>query len=58
MNKDKYLKRLFDETIEFTLKSKGALVIVGPKWCGKSAYVKGRLNIFFKNPVWLFPLAL
>lgn len=31
-----YLERLFDKTIEFTLKSKGALVIVGPKWCGKS----------------------
>lgn len=31
-----YINRLFDETVEFSLKSKGALVIVGPKWCGKS----------------------
>lgn len=31
-----YLNRLFDDTIKFSLKSKGALVIVGPKWCGKS----------------------
>ena len=32
----KYIKRLFDQSIEFTLKSKGALVVVGPKWCGKT----------------------
>ena len=32
----RYIGRLFDKTIEFTLKSKGALVIVGPKWCGKT----------------------
>ncbi len=32
----KYIPRLFDQIIEFTLKSKGAVVIVGPKWCGKS----------------------
>lgn len=32
----KYIKRLFDSTLEFALKSKGAVVVVGPKWCGKS----------------------
>ena len=31
-----YIPRLFDQTLEFSLKSKGAVVIVGPKWCGKS----------------------
>lgn len=36
MTNKKYINRLFDETVQFTLKSKGALVIVGPKWCGKS----------------------
>lgn len=36
MSKQHYIRRLFDYTVEFTLKSKGALVIVGPKWCGKS----------------------
>jgi len=36
MSKQHYIRRLFDDTVEFTLKSKGALVIVGPKWCGKS----------------------
>ena len=36
MDDKKYLNRLFDEVVEFTLRSKGAMVIVGPKWCGKS----------------------
>ena len=31
-----YINRLFDSTLEFALKSKGAVVVVGPKWCGKS----------------------
>ena len=31
-----YIPRLFDQVLEFSLKSKGAVVIVGPKWCGKS----------------------
>ena len=36
MNDKYYIKRLFDGTLEFALKSKGAVLIVGPKWCGKS----------------------
>lgn len=36
MKNENYIPRLFDKTIEFVLKSKGALVVVGPKWCGKS----------------------
>ena len=36
MAKKRYIRRMFDDTLEFTLKSKGAVVIVGPKWCGKS----------------------
>lgn len=31
-----YIPRLFDETLRFSLKSKGAVLVVGPKWCGKS----------------------
>ncbi len=34
--KKKYIPRLFDETLDFALKSKGAVLITGPKWCGKS----------------------
>ena len=40
MSENTYIKRIFDEIVEFTLKSKGALVIVGPKWCGKSTTAK------------------
>ena len=40
MNEKKYINRLFDEIVEFTMRSKGALVIVGPKWCGKSTTAK------------------
>lgn len=40
MGDKEYISRLFDEIVEFSLKSKGALVIVGPKWCGKSTTAK------------------
>lgn len=40
MSDNGYMSRLFDGIVEFTLKSKGALVIVGPKWCGKSTTAK------------------
>ncbi|WP_406040272.1 ATP-binding protein [Succinimonas sp.] len=40
MNENMYIRRIFDGVVEFTLKSKGALVIVGPKWCGKSTTAK------------------
>lgn len=36
MKNEKYIPRLFDETLDFALKSKGAVVVEGPKWCGKS----------------------
>ncbi len=48
----KYIKRLFDETVAFALKSKGALVIVGPKWCGKSTTA----NRYAKTVIDLMPL--
>ena len=40
MSEREYISRLFDGIVEITLKSKGALVIVGPKWCGKSTTAK------------------
>ena len=52
MTAKKYINRLFDGTIEFVLKSKGALVIVGPKWCGKST-TAGR---YAKTVIDLMPL--
>ena len=33
---NKYIPRLFDDVLSFALKSKGAVLVVGPKWCGKS----------------------
>lgn len=36
----KYIKRLFDEELEFYLKCVGAVQIIGPKWCGKSRTAK------------------
>lgn len=35
MKKD-YIPRLFDGILDFALKSKGAVLVVGPKWCGKT----------------------
>lgn len=26
----------FDEVLDFSLQSKGAVLVVGPKWCGKT----------------------
>ena len=51
MNKN-YIPRLFDQIIEFSLKSKGAVVIVGPKWCGKSTTA----NRYAKTIIDLMPL--
>ena len=47
-----YINRLFDGIVEFTLKSKGALVIVGPKWFGKSTTAKR----YAKTVIDLMPL--
>ena len=52
MSKTNYINRLFDSIVEFTLKSKGALVIVGPKWCGKSTTAKR----YAKTVIDLMPL--
>lgn len=32
----KYLKRIFDDELEEVLDMIGAVLIVGPKWCGKT----------------------
>lgn len=36
---DEYMPRIFDDILDFSLRSKGAVVVVGPKWCGKSTTV-------------------
>lgn len=35
-----YYERILDETIEKRLKMVGAVVIEGPKWCGKTTTAK------------------
>ena len=36
MRNKEYIARLFDKGLEFALKSSGAVLVEGPKWCGKS----------------------
>ena len=36
----KYINRLFDTELDFCLKTTGAILVVGPKWCGKSTTCK------------------
>ena len=33
---ERYLPRIVDDVLAFKLKSKGAVLVEGPKWCGKS----------------------
>ena len=39
-----YYKRILDETIEKRLKMISAIVIEGPKWCGKTTTAKQHAN--------------
>lgn len=43
-NNKKYLNRICDETIKDYLKASGAVIIKGPKWCGKSTTAKRFAN--------------
>lgn len=36
VNKEKYIPRVIDKTIDRYLSAFGAVCIEGPKWCGKS----------------------
>ncbi len=42
--KKEYIPRLFDDTLDFALKTKGAVLITGPKWCGKSRTAERHAN--------------
>ena len=52
MGERPYINRLFDGVLEFAIRSKGAVVIVGPKWCGKSTTA----NRFARTVIDLMPL--
>lgn len=38
--KKEYVPRLFDDILDFSLQCKGAVLVVGPKWCGKTTTCK------------------
>ena len=47
-----YQKRIFDDELEFRLESSGAVLIEGPKWCGKTTTAKQQSKsvIELQNP--------
>jgi len=49
---DQYLKRLSDERLELLLRSMGAVLIEGPKWCGKtrSAEEFAESSLYLQDP--------
>ncbi len=44
----KYLKRIIDDILEESLEMIGAIVIVGPKWCGKTTTAEQHANSTLK----------
>ena len=50
--RDEYYPRLVDKLIEKKLKQTGAIVIQGPKWCGKTmtAFTHSKSALFMQDP--------
>ena len=48
----KYQKRIADDLLSFKLKTKGAVLIEGPKWCGKTTTAKqaSASSLFISDP--------
>lgn len=48
----KYLPRIADELLERSLKASGAVLIEGPKWCGKTstAFKMAKSTIYMQDP--------
>ncbi|MBE6488742.1 MAG: hypothetical protein E7Z86_08510 [Methanosphaera stadtmanae] len=44
----KYLKRYMDDDLERYLRMIGAILIVGPKWCGKTTTAEKHANSVIK----------
>mgnify|MGYP001674032253 CR=1 FL=1 len=49
---ENYRPRLADKTLERKLKGKGAVLIQGPKWCGKTTTAEQRAKsiLYISNP--------
>lgn len=47
-----YKPRIVDEQLKFKLKSKGAVLIEGPKWCGKTTTAEqaAKSTLYFSDP--------
>lgn len=50
--KNVYKKRIADEVLKIKLKSKGAVLIQGPKWCGKTTTAEqvSKSKLYMANP--------
>jgi predicted AAA+ superfamily ATPase len=50
--KQTYLKRIADDVLEDTLQATGAVLVEGPKWCGKTrtAQEKSKSELFMQDP--------
>jgi len=48
----KYIKRLIDSTLAQELEAFGAVLITGPKWCGKTTTAKqiAKSALFMQDP--------
>ena len=48
----KYLSRIADKILKDRLESSGAVLIVGPKWCGKTSTATeiSRSQLFMQDP--------
>ena len=48
----RYIKRVYDKKLELLLQAKGAVLIEGPKWCGKtsSAEVMAKSVLYMQDP--------
>jgi hypothetical protein len=55
MNNNNYLARISDEKLSLLLQAKGAVLIEGPKWCGKtsSAQKKSKKRLIYARPRYL-----
>ncbi len=47
-----YISRIIEDELDLALRSSGAVLIVGPKWCGKTstAEIKSNSKIYMQNP--------
>lgn len=49
---ERYLSRIYDSVLSWRLKTKGAVLVEGPKWCGKTTTAKqlAKSTIYLQNP--------